>query len=87
MNGLKEFLGNTAPWSRRSIRWFWTAATLTLVMVVLAYVLLWLGVQGKLAAWMALGGQGGAVVLTFGGFWGAYRARRDDIQKQEQKTR
>jgi uncharacterized membrane protein len=87
VNGLKQFLANTAPWSRRSIRWFWVAAALTMVMIAVAYVLLWLGVQGKVSAWIALSGQGGSVVLTCGAFWGAYRARRDDIQSQKQKTR
>lgn len=85
VNGLKRFLADTTPWSRGSIRWFWAAAGLTLVMVILAYVLLWLGLQGKVNAWLALSGQGVSVLLTALVFWGAYRARRRDMEKREQK--
>ncbi len=82
MNGLKRFLADSTPWSRRSIRWFWLAAVLTLIMVVLAYALLWLGVQGKVPAGVALLGQAVSVVLTAAAFWGAYRARRRDMEKK-----
>ena len=83
VNGWKEFLTNPAPWSRRSIRWFWVAAGFTVLMIGLAYVLLWFGVQGKVAAWVALAGQGVSIVLTAFAFWGAYRARRRDIKERQ----
>lgn len=81
MDGLKRFLANTTPWSRRSIRWFWVAAILTVVMVALAYILLWFGLQGKVAAGLALAGQGVSIVLTAVAMWGAYRARLRDIEQ------
>ena len=80
MNGLKRFLSDPTPWSRHSIRGFWLAAISTLVMVILAYLLLWFGVQGKLSAWVALAGQGISLLFTALAFWGAYRARRRDIE-------
>ena len=83
MNGLRQFLQDRTPWSRASIRWFWLAAILTLVMVILAYVLLWLGVQGKVSAWAALAGQGVSIAVTALVVWGAYRARRSDIQQKK----
>lgn len=79
MNGLKRFLSDSTPWSRRSIRWFWVAAIFTVLMVVLAYVLLWFGLQGKVSAWLALIGQGVSIVITVAACWLAYRARRRDI--------
>ncbi|MCY0877818.1 MAG: hypothetical protein OWU84_02585 [Firmicutes bacterium] len=79
MNGLKDFLSNPAPWSRRSVRWFWAAAVTTLVMILLAYLLLWLGVEGKVPAAIALSGQGVALLGTLMVCWAAYRARRQDI--------
>lgn len=82
VNGLKQFLADPTPWSRRSIRWFYVAAFLTLVMVVLAYILLWLGVQGKVPAGVALVGQAVSVALTALAFWGAYRARRRDMEEK-----
>lgn len=48
-------------------------------MVALAYILLWLGIQDKVAAWLALLGQGVSILLTALAFWGAYRARLQDI--------
>ncbi len=86
MNGLKQFLANPTPWSRRSIRWFYVAALLTLVMVALAYGLLWFGVQGKVPASVAFLGQAVSVVLTALAFWGAYRARRRDIEERGGKS-
>lgn len=80
MQGLKRFLADTTPWSRRSIRWFWVAALLTLVMVALAYILLWFGLQGKVSAALALAGQGVSIILTAAAMWGAYRARLRDIE-------
>lgn len=80
MHGIKRFLNDTTPWSKRSIRWFWIAALLTLVMVILAYILLWFGVQGKVGALTALSGQGVSVLVTALAMWGAYRARRRDIE-------
>ncbi len=80
MQGLKRFLGDTTPWSRRSIRWFWMAAILTVIMVALAYILLWFGLQGKVSAALALAGQGVSIILTAGAMWGAYRVRLHDIE-------
>lgn len=82
MNGLKQFLANPTPWSRRSIRWFYVAALFTLIMVALAYVLLWFGLQGQVSASVALLGQAVSVVFTVLVFWGAYRARRRDIEER-----
>lgn len=82
VNGWKRFLLDSSPWSPRSIRWFWLAAILTVVMIALAYVLLWFGVQGKVPAWVGLAGQGVSIVLTVLAFWGAYRARRRDIEER-----
>ncbi len=82
MTGWKQFLADPTPWSRRSIRWFWLAAVLAVVMIGLAYVLLWFGVQGKIAAWQALAGQGVSVLFTALAFWAAYRARRRDIKER-----
>ncbi len=79
-NGLKRFLADPTPWSKTSIRWFWVAALFTLIMVALAYLLLWWGVQGRVSAWLALTGQGVSVMFTIVAFWGAYRARRRDIE-------
>lgn len=81
MNGLRRFLEDPTPWSRTSVRWFWVAALLTLVMVVLAYILLVFGIQGKVPAWVALAGQTVSIVGTGLAVWGAYRARRRDIKK------
>lgn len=83
MNGLRQFLQDPTPWSRHSVRWFWVAALLTLVMVILAYVLLWYGIQNKVSAWVALAGQGVSIVVTAWAAWGAYRARRSDIQQKK----
>lgn len=85
MNGLKQFLADPTPWSRRSIRWFYVAAALTIMMVALAYLLLWLGIQGKVSAWLALLGQAVSVLLTVLAFWGAYRARRRDISEHRKR--
>ncbi len=82
MNGLKQFLSNPAPWSRRSLRWFWLAAVTTLVMMLLAYGLLWVGVQGKVSPALALSGQGVALAVTAVACWAAYRARRHDIDSR-----
>ena len=81
MNGFRRFLEDPTPWSKRSIRLFWLAALLTLVMVILAYVLLWFGIKGKVSAWVALAGQGLSILVTAVVVFGAYRARRLDIQK------
>jgi len=80
VNRLKRFLADPTPWSLGSIRWFWIAAGFTVVMVVLAYVLLWFGVEGRVPAWIALLGQGVSVLFTAIAFWAAYRARKNDIR-------
>lgn len=87
MNGLKNFLSDPTPWSQSSRRWFYVAAILTLMMVGLAYLLLWFGVQGKVSAWIALLGQLVSVILTALVFWGAYRARRRDMQSKGREPR
>ncbi len=87
MNGLKKFLADRTPWSRRSIHWFWAAATCAGVMIILAYILLWLGIRGAVQAWLALVGQGASVLVTVIVFWGAYRSRRRDIEKGRHSPR
>ncbi|AEJ39295.1 hypothetical protein TPY_1105 [Sulfobacillus acidophilus TPY] len=84
--GFKEILRHPAPWGPKTIRGFREAGIVTLVMVMLSYGLLWLGVQGKIGASVALSGQGVSLVVIIGSVVKAFKLRRQEIDAYEQSS-
>lgn len=80
IKGLKALLQHPAPWTRHTITLFRLAGILTVLMVAMAYVVLWFGIQGKIAAWLALVAQGVSVLVTVGVIVWAIRARGRDVR-------
>lgn len=84
--GFKEILRHPAPWGPKTIRGFRAAGIVTLIMVMLSYGMLWLGVQGKIGASVALLGQGVSLVVIVASVVKAFKLRRQDIDAYDQSS-
>ncbi|MCY0863370.1 MAG: hypothetical protein OWQ57_00310 [Sulfobacillus sp.] len=84
--GFKEILRHPAPWGPKTIRGFRAAGIVTLIMVMLSYGMLWLGVQGKIGASVALLGQGVSLVVIVASVVKAFKLRRQYIDAYDQSS-